>query len=341
MKDCRKFTLLILFTLFLTFLDYSGNFYAQTEKKLSTPPTIKWIDQYPPLNKRPKKSNVAKRLLNLFIGKKKPSLIQPFSLITIKPKSFWVLDQGNRSVLYIEEELGNITQFFRENSLPFPSLIDICAKPDGTILFTDSRLNKIFSLSPASGRPDILNNLFRLEHPTGIAYSVNTGEIWVVETGKHRLVILDQNGAFIRSIGQRGTLPGEFNFPTFIWIDSSGIVYVVDSMNFRVQILNLKGEVISVFGENGDATGYFARPKGIATDSYGHIYVVDALFHTVQVFDREGNFLYNFGQQGSGQGQFWLPVGIYIDENNRIYVADSYNGRIQIFQFLPGTADEN
>jgi len=84
------------------------------------------------------------------------------------------------------------------------------------------------------------------------------------ETGAHRISVLNRKGEIIKRTGSRGNGPGEFNFPTFIWIDKLGNAYVVDSMNFRIQIFNKNGEFVSAFGEIGDATGYFARPKGIA-----------------------------------------------------------------------------
>ncbi len=68
-----------------------------------------------------------------------------------------------------------------------------------------------------------------LDQPTGIAWSESTQEIWVVETHAHRVAILNSEGELIRRLGRRGSGPGEFNYPTFIWIDSFGNIYIVDS----------------------------------------------------------------------------------------------------------------
>ena len=173
-----------------------------------------------------------------------------------------------------------------------------------------------------------------LDQPTGIACNRTSGDVWVVETGAHQLLHFNSQGQLIARIGERGPGPGQFNFPTFIWIDQEGRIYLVDSMNSRIQLLDPAGAYLGSFGEPGDATGYMARPKGIATDSRGHIYVADALFHAVQIFDRQGNFLYSFGSQGQGTGEFWMPAGLYIDQQDHIYVADSYNGRVQMFELV-------
>ena len=216
----------------------------------------------------------------------------------------------------------------------FPSLVGITAFHNTEILFTDSQLNQLFLVNAEKKECRILNDSLKLNQPTGIAYSVINNEIWVVETGAHRIVVLNEKGEIKKTIGSRGNGKGEFNYPSNLCIDKIGNIYILDAMNFRVQVLNKEGDVISVFGTIGDATGSFARPKGIATDSYGNIYVSDALFHVVQVFDIKGNLLYYFGSQGHDEGQFWMPAGLYIDNNNYIYVADSYNSRVQIFQLI-------
>jgi DNA-binding beta-propeller fold protein YncE len=232
--------------------------------------------------------------------------------------------------------VGDIPHIRGKQFVRFPSLVGICFFPGNKMLFTDSYLNKIFVYNPDKKEIRTLNDSIILDQPTGIAYSEINHEIWVVETRAHYISVLDDKGRRKRTIGKRGVEPGEFNYPTSIWIDKTGKAYVIDALNFRVQIFSKDGDLISFFGENGDGGGNLARPKGIATDSYGNIYIVDALFNTVQIFDISGNFLHAFGSQGKDQGEFWMPSGIYVDDSNYIYVADSYNSRVQVFQFQNG-----
>ena len=313
--------------------------------------TINWISQYPKIKKEKDSENkknkfsdiilgVDKRekkssnnwFTNLLFGAKSSGLIKPMSVLAISPDTFWVADQGHGSILKVFKQVGEITQFKNKNIENIPSIVGSCFMPNNKIIFTDSRLNKIFWFSKGNRELHIFNNSVLLEQPTGVAYSSVNKEVWVVETKAHRISILDENGKLIKQFGSRGIAPGQFNFPTYIWIDKLGMVYVVDAMNFRIQIFDRTGTFVSTFGEIGDASGYFTRPKGIATDSYGHIYVADAMFHVVQVFDRSGNLLYVFGSQGQEKEQFWMPTGIYIDEENYIYIADSYNSRVQVFK---------
>jgi len=311
--------------------------HSQNKKNYS----IHWVSQFPEAKSRKKSDNKERKtrknknwFSDLIFGEKSADLVKPMSVLAVNPDTFWVADQGIGSILQVFNQVGEITQFRNKAVESIPSIVGSCFMPNDKILFTDSKLNKIFQFVPGDKELQILNDSIVLEQPTGIAYSVVNKQIWVVETKAHRIAVLNDKGKLIKQIGGRGNAPGEFNFPTYIWIDRSGLVYVVDAMNFRVQIFDKNGEYISAFGEIGDASGYFSRPKGIATDSFGHIYVSDALFHVIQVFDRTGKLLYSLGSQGQEKEQFWMPAGIYIDHKDFIYIADSYNSRVQIFQLI-------
>jgi sugar lactone lactonase YvrE len=301
-------------------------------------PYISWMSQFPAHKAGEVKKNAALRIYEFLVQKNKgASLSRPVGILAHDPSSFWVLDQGDEAMFQVEKNKMEIPHSIKKKESYFTSLVGMCALPGGDILFTDSRLNKVFVYNEGSKKLTTLNDTLQFQQPTGVAYSPVTDEIWVVETNAHRISILNRKGELIKRIGGRGNEQAQFNFPTSITIDKNGDAYIVDAMNFRIQILNKKGEFISMFGEAGDVSGTFARPKGIATDTYGNIYVADALFHVVQIFDRAGNFLYSFGKQGREKEEFWMPAGICIDSKNHIYVADSYNSRIQIFQLVNGS----
>jgi sugar lactone lactonase YvrE len=318
-------------------LFFIGHCYAQTitQKNNSQSPEsakIQYVSQWPSPESRLRDNSFKHKLKNILLGTKKQELVRPVSMIVDNQDNYWILDQQMKSVYLTSKESYKFPRYIEKKNYQLSSLVGICNYHKNEILFTDSYLNKIFVVNSQKKECDVLNDSLKLDKPTGIAYNRVNNEIWITETGAHRLLVLNEKGEIKKKIGKRGKANGEFNFPTHIWIDKSGNVYVVDAMNFRIQVFNKEGEILSVFGSNGDATGTFASPKGIATDSYGHIYVADALFHAVQIFDINGNFLYTFGSQGQGEGEFWMPAGIYIDDSDKIYVSDSYNSRIQVFQ---------
>ena len=296
---------------------------------------VRWLDQFPSKEKKQHKNKHGLGyILSRIAGVNKSEQIalnKPMAIFANNPKDIWVVDQGNANLFLLKNDLANVPRVFARQKINFQSLVGICAIPDKGILFTDSRLNKIFILENNQKSIKVISDSLVLNQPTGIAFYPAKAQIWVVETAAHCITILDETGNRIRSFGRRGEGNAEFNFPTSIWIDEKGFAYIVDALNYRVQIFDDHGNYVTSFGEQGNGSGNFAMPKGIATDSYGNIYVVDALFHLVQIFDRWGRFLISFGSQGREPGQFWMPSGIFIDKQDNIYVADGYNSRIQLF----------
>lgn len=287
--------------------------------------SFKTADQFGP-------ANLFAKFRDILLGSDNESLIRPVAIASFDSSRFIVLDQGLQSPVIIDYGERVFKKIPQYKDQYFPSVVGISKISDDAIIFSDSKNNQIYRYSFSSDETTLLNDTLSLKQPTGVCFVPAKQEIWVSETGNHRILVLDTNGHILRSLGNRGNENGEFNFPTHLWSGKSGKVYVSDALNFRVQVFDDTGNFLTAFGETGDASGYFSSMKGIATDSYDHIYIVDALFHTVQVFDIEGNYLYHFGTQGSNEGEFWLPNGIYIDNSDMIYVADSYNSRIQIFK---------
>jgi hypothetical protein len=306
---------------------------AQNDSLIENP-RITWIEQFPQVIGEKNIQNHKKRFSDFLFGKRNSlELTKPVNIVARNSDEYWVLDQENGVIFQIHDKVGDIPHIKGKQFIRFPSLVGFCFYSGNKMLFTDSYLNKIFVYTPDKKEIKPLNDTLTFDQPTGVAYSEVNHEIWVVETASHSISVLNDKGQRKKIIGKRGVEPGEFNFPTSIWIDKTGNAFVVDALNFRVQVFNKEGELISVFGKNGDGGGNFARPKGIATDSDGNIYVADALFNAVQVFDISGCFLYTFGLQGRDKGEFWMPSGIFIDDNNNIFVADCYNSRVQIFKF--------
>ena len=292
-------------------------------------PKIKLINIISSDLKRLNEKDIFDSIFDFIFGEEKNIISNPFNLVYSKGKVFFI-DQKSKSIVSFETDSKDF-EILDLDGLKLDSPVGLCILEDN-LLFTDSKNNKIYKYNFTTEEVTILNS--SLNQPTGLIYLKSKKEIWVCDTKSHQIIILDINGNKLRSIGNRGSDFGKFNYPIFICNDNEGKVYVNDSMNFRIQILSEDGEYINSFGKTGDGAGDLARPKGIATDSFGNIYIVDALFNNIQVFNQEGNLLYGFGEKGGSKEKFWLPAGIFIDDENKIYIADTYNSRIQIFQLV-------
>jgi len=260
------------------------------------------------------------------------TLMRPYGVFVDSRERLYVADPGAYRVTVIDLKTAKVINIYGAKEDKFLSPIGIVADFRGRIYVSDSELRKVFVFDEKG------NYLFQFEgefrRPTSMAIDTISSKIYLSDTLEHKIYIYSLEGKRIGSIGNRGALQSEFNFPTHLFVDKNGLLYVTDAMNFRVQIFNPEGKFIGKVGSLGDAYENLEKPKGVAVDTFGNIYVVDSIQDTVKIFDRDGNILLFFGKKGQGYGDLYLPSGIFIDQKNTIYVADTYNMRVQTFQFI-------
>jgi len=279
------------------------------------------------------KKGLFKKLVDVFVGADKRSMVKPYGITVDTSGRIIVADTAFRRVHIYDRKKKKYSTIERAGKVPFVSPIGVASDDDDNIYVSDSMAKKVYVFNP---KGHLMHSIEAGERPTGIAVDAARKRLYVVDTGGQKVRIFDLKGNLIRTFGGLGSNPGQFNYPTDIFVDARGDLYVTDSMNYRVQIFDMNGRYQTSFGEHGDGSGDFGRPKGLAVDSEGNIYVADAIFDTVQIFSRRGAFLLNFGKLGSGPGMFWMPGGMYIDGSDNIYVADPYNRRVEVFQYLGG-----
>jgi len=260
-------------------------------------------------------------------------MLRPMAIVTVGEHLVYVADPGMQGVhrFNTREESYHLIQ--RADELPLPSPVALAVDKTGNVLVSDSSLKLLLVIRKNSDLAVPVKLDVALQQPTGLAIDKTTGDIYLLDTSQHQLLVFNAAGELKKRLGQRGIKPGEFNFPTHIQLSNDHLL-VTDAMNFRIQIFNLQGKYLSEFGQAGQSSGYLSRPKGVATDQQGNIYIVDGLLNNIQLFNRQGQLLMAMGEQGQQIGEFWLPTGIHINEQQKIYVADSHNRRVQVFRYL-------
>jgi sugar lactone lactonase YvrE len=78
-----------------------------------------------------------------------------------------------------------------------------------------------------------------------------------------------KDGKFIKSWGQKGAGPGEFNIPHSLALDAAGRLFVADRGNNRIQIFDQDGGFIAQWKQ-------FGRPSGLFIDRDGLLYSSDS-----------------------------------------------------------------
>jgi|GEM_PF-757590 DNA-binding beta-propeller fold protein YncE len=137
---------------------------------------------------------------------------------------------------------------------------------DRTMYVTDINRNKVLLIDLESGelirQVGMPNDLLA---PNGVAVD-EAGYIFVVDTGRQRVVVYDTHGNPVRVINGTPNGHGRGSVlinPRGIGLDRSGHIFVVSNMSHSVFVFNREGEVVRSFGGQGDGNNEFMFPHFI------------------------------------------------------------------------------
>ena len=188
------------------------------------------------------------------------------------------------------------------------------------------------------------------QSPSGIAIDRDAGHLYLLDSPRHLVFMLDLEGNVLKRTGQtsddsgaielrrrNSTVPRMFSDPTEIVVNHDEVV-VLDKVGTRVQIMDLQCNLLGGFSVQKASYLEAGRENGLGLDEHGNVYISYVGTSEVRVYSTAGGLIGSFGQNGSRMGEFSAPGGLWVDANNRLYVADTANVRVQLFQ-LTG-ADE-
>jgi len=106
-------------------------------------------------------------------------------------------------------------------------------------------------------------------------YVDNRENIYLIEGNERQVRLFDKDGKFIRKFGRKGRGPGEFLYPTYVYVNDS-IIYVVDSGNRKISSYFIDGTFLTDLRVDVGAT-----PGAVVIDSVGN-YILFCIKFTVQ-----------------------------------------------------------
>ena len=169
------------------------------------------------------------------------------------------------------------------------------------------------------------------------------GDIYVSDGyGNSRIHKYSPDGKPLKSWGESGTGPGEFNIPHNLCCDPDGWIYVADRENHRVQVFDGDGNYETEWHNLHRPCGMFMEPKRNPLCYIGEIgptmpvnREVPNLGPRISIVDHEGKLLSRFGAAHAGYDradQFVAPHGMAVDSHGDIYVGEvSYTAWPQIY----------
>jgi DNA-binding beta-propeller fold protein YncE len=200
---------------------------------------------------------------------------------------------------------------------------------DGRLYLADSGAHAVVVADFGAGtvkRWDSLGRHGSFVQPINVA--IVGDEVFVLDVGLKRVVVLDRDGAFLRFLMAEPT----FERPVGIaWDAQRDELFIVDSGLHQIVIVTSRGEIRDRWGRRGDGPGEFHYPLGVGLHPNGLVYIVDSFHFAVQAFDREGEFQFRFGSTANAIGSMARPRDIAFDSDGNVYVTDAMLQEFQVY----------
>jgi len=179
--------------------------------------------------------------------------------------------------------------------------------------------------------------------PSGIALD-NKGNLYILDTGNHRIQKFSPEGTFLATLGRQGQGPGEFSYPDSIDIDGAGKIWVSEPFNNRVQVLTLEGKEEKTLSFaatfTNEQVGNIRRVKSGLVMAGGRRMFrpgmeeqAKTLPRLFKILDGEGNVLGEYGEPHDFAHPLLNATGnqvkFAVDAEGSIYLAYLYQNRIE------------
>src|ERR1700739_1892926 len=260
--------------------------------------------------------------------------------VAINPKTgnIVTLNRGYHPVLEFKSD-GSFVPSWGESSTMFVGANVVRFDPEGNLWYVDAADNEIFRFDsegrtvgtlgtnpePWTWLTHVIERAARgraaFYQETDIGWAKD-GSMFVSDGyGNSRVAKFDKDGNFVKSWGERGGQPGNFNTPHSLVIDDNDVVYVADRGNSRIQVFDTDGNQKAVWNLP-TAPWALCLTKGpnqvMFVGSVGHVYKMDLT----------GKILGAFGRPGKMAGTIDSVHGIACPDEKAIYLANLYASRL-------------
>jgi len=202
-------------------------------------------------------------------------------------------------------------------------------------------------------RPHVDGN-FR--QPTDVTWDLQ-GNIFISDGYiNSRVAKYDKNGDWVKSWGEKGTKPGEFDTPHSIAADARGNIYVADRGNRRIQVFDPDGKYLREIKVTDVPVPADARPaigNRPTAETAGNqlpgapwavcitpgpnqvLYTSDSYPGRIYKLTLDGKLLGVLGKAGKQPKQFGWIHEIACPSENDLFVAEVLNWRVQKLTLRP------
>lgn len=191
------------------------------------------------------------------------------------------------------------------------------------------------------GEMDSDNDELIFYMPADVSFD-SQGNIYVLDSGNHRIQKFSPDGNYLATIGQQGQGPGEFQYPQSLAVDPDGNLYISDMGNRKIHVLKPGGGELHTLQltdvEPGNirvtSTGKIVMGGGggmlmIGPEGMNEDQDLGKLF---AVLDEEGEVIQEFGEKLDYKDFLMNTTGnryhFAVDKSGYVYVAFDFQNRI-------------
>ncbi|MBN1343786.1 MAG: NHL repeat-containing protein [Phycisphaerae bacterium] len=210
---------------------------------------------------------------------------------------------------------------------------DVAVDGRGRVFVADGAADRVVRFSPEGRFESEITEVGgeALCRPVGLTIGQGD-ELWIADTGNHRLVVVAPDGKPVRSLKLPKSSSDRATDPTDVGLSPGDKrLYVVDNDNHRVLACDPAEEVWTALGREGRSLGQFEWPFMICAGPNGYVCVTEALGARVQRISPTDRWAGQVGRWGVEVGQLFRPKGVAMDADSRLFVSDSTLGVVQVF----------
>jgi sugar lactone lactonase YvrE len=176
--------------------------------------------------------------------------------------------------------------------------------------------------------------------PSAIAVDA-AGNLFVLDTGNHRVQKFGPDGSYLATYGRRGQGPGEFQYPAWLAVDGKGFIYVTDPFNQRIQVLTPDGKDHKAIKglEQGAGPVFLGTNGELITGAPRMRLIMNSgetpaqLPKLVKVLDGDGRPIREFGEPRDFDAELLDTAGnevlMAVDPEGQVYLAYTVQNRIE------------
>jgi hypothetical protein len=208
-----------------------------------------------------------------------------------------VADTGNNRIVYFIEDWQNppgTAAYGSPGQFNAPCAVLLAGS---RLYVVDRGNNRVVALDVTLGNTATFSASVAFDFGSGDLSAPNDiamdpqGDLWVVDTGNHRIRRFSNAGVLMQTIGgpSPGSSPGQFNTPRGISVDGEGLIYVADQGNDRIQVFRPNGSFVTSWGTTGSGPYAYNQPADVAVAPgapiSARVLVADRGNNVVKVYD--------------------------------------------------------